>query len=97
MIMTAHHALYVAQDHHDAPDGGACYLMAYHADATRTHHERMVTIGTDPVVTWSAIAADSCPSLDGPGVFDCLGCHTHRRPGLLADAHAHAESHTGGA
>lgn len=98
MIMTAFQTTYTAVGTHTAPDDGVCHLMAHHADPDRTHHERMITIGQAPVVTWTARAADTCPDLDGVGVYDCLGCDTRRQPGTQADAHAHAEQcATGGA
>lgn len=78
---------------HDAPDGGACYIMSTEGG---TYHERLVSIGENPVVTWMAAAADTCPALDGNGVWTCLSeCGAQRRPGLLADAKKHAASCTG--
>ncbi|MEV1003382.1 hypothetical protein [Nonomuraea sp. NPDC050202] len=95
MILAADRGLHIQS--HDVPDaipgapGGVCHLMRSALEADTTYHERFVTLGglDGPTVTWTATAADSCPSLDGNGVWNCTGCGAHRCPGTYADAEQH--------
>ncbi|TYB71278.1 hypothetical protein FXF51_02265 [Nonomuraea sp. PA05] len=103
MILAADHGLHI--DSHDVLDalpgkpGSVCHLMRSVGGDKSTHHERFVTLGglDGPTVTWTAICADHCPSLDGNGVWTCTGCPVTDKPGSLADAESHVPSCTGGA
>ncbi|MEU7857860.1 hypothetical protein [Nonomuraea sp. NPDC049141] len=103
MILAADRGRHI--DSHDTDDatpgapGSVCHLMRSATNPEVTHHERFVTLGGDegPTVTWTAICADQCPSLDDNGVWNCTGCPAKDRPGPLADAEQHVISCTRGA